>query len=69
MAFYRFYFIDADGHFSSADDGIFDNDADALVAAAAKLGRYSAIEVWTGSLLVGKVGGEAGEPSPAAPSG
>jgi hypothetical protein len=61
MAFYRMYFIDAAGRFVSADDGVFVNDADALAAAAAKLASYSAIEVWTGSRLVGKVSGETGE--------
>ena len=62
MAFYRMYFIDAAGHFVRADDGIFDNDADALAEAAAKLGSYPAIEVWTGARLVGKVRETDGQP-------
>ncbi len=55
MPDYRIYWLDHDNRISSADDLTIDTDEAALAAAEARLGTAPAMEVWRGTLRIGRV--------------
>jgi hypothetical protein len=55
MPIYRFYWLNAENHFTLAENVRFAGDRLALVAAAAVKGNHAAIEVWQRTRFVGRV--------------
>jgi|SRR6516162_9408995 hypothetical protein len=55
MPIYRFYWLNAENHFTVAENGRFASDELALAAAAAVKGDHAAIEVWQGTRFVARV--------------
>ena len=59
MAFYRIYILDAAGRIASAADAMCEDDSQAAAAARVLLRGHPAVEIWSGTRLVGSLAADA----------